>query len=338
MRKDPPPGFPAFPVQPPPVILTLAGAGACNVAPFSPSPLPKPHTCRNCGLIGHLYKDCPHPTMSFGIICFRVRQGVPEYLMIQRKDSLSFMEFIRGKYQIHQVDYIKQLLAAMTHRERQFLLQSSFENLWNYVWCQPSIPKHTTEFLEAKRKFDTLRAGFLHQETATWTNLEELLKHNPSPYKEPEWGFPKGRRRLREEDVHCAVREFCEETGFKQHDLQLMSDLQPFEEIFYGTNNVLYRHVYYIARICGDSDKVLSIDPRNINQVREVRAIRWFPFEETMSHIRSHNRERKTLFQQAHLKVCDSLGLKGNLLPTINSTNSTLAPSTSTGADGGAHH
>lgn len=254
--------------------------------------------------------------MSFGIICFRVRQGIPEYLMIQRKDSLSFMEFIRGKYQITQVDYIKQLLAAMTQRERQSLLTTSFESLWNYVWCQPSIPKQTTEFLEAKKKFDNLRAGFLHQDTATWTNLEDLLKRNPSPFKEPEWGFPKGRRRLREEDIHCAVREFCEETGAKPHDLQLLPNLQPFEEIFYGTNNVLYRHVYYLARICGggDSDKILAIDPRNVNQTREVRAIRWFTFEDTLAHIRSHNRERKTLFQQAHLKVCEACGLKAQLL------------------------
>ena len=60
----------------------------------------RPQTCRNCGINGHLYKDCVHPIMSFGIICYKVDDMKNiKFLMIQRKDSLSFMEFIRGKYE-----------------------------------------------------------------------------------------------------------------------------------------------------------------------------------------------------------------------------------------------
>jgi len=207
----------------------------------------RPHTCRNCGIMGHLYKDCPHPTMSFGLICYRKRsRGAPiEYLMIQRKDSLSFMEFVRGKYQLCQVDYIKRLLGAMTQDERHMLLTKPFEDLWNHVWYQPCIPRHTTEFLEARKKYEKLRDGFLLEKT--WINLTELTRQAPSPYSEPEWGFPKGRRRLKEDDMDCAVREFCEETGMVSSELTLMKEIPPFEEIFFGTNNVLYRHVYYVA-------------------------------------------------------------------------------------------
>jgi len=61
-------------------------------------PLYKIQCCRNCGLNGHIYKNCPHPIISFGIICYKIDGNEIKYLMIQRKDSLSFMEFVRGKY------------------------------------------------------------------------------------------------------------------------------------------------------------------------------------------------------------------------------------------------
>ncbi len=32
----------------------------------------RPQTCRNCGVNGHLYKDCFHPIMSFVIICYKL--------------------------------------------------------------------------------------------------------------------------------------------------------------------------------------------------------------------------------------------------------------------------
>lgn len=264
-----------------------------------------PHTCRNCGLQGHLYKDCPHPIMSFGIICYKLKGDDIEYLMIQRKDSLSFMEFIRGKYKPDQVQYIIQLLGCMAANERNMLLTKTFEELWNIIWYQPTLPRQTSEFHDAKRKFDMLREGVYVG--SKFITLKELIDIAPSPYTEPEWGFPKGRRRLKEEDIDCAVREFCEETAFIPSDIQVVKGLPPFEEIFFGTNNVLYRHVYYIACFQGDQERSTTVDPNNINQAREVRAISWFSFEEILKHIRAHNKERKELFRQVHTKILSHL-------------------------------
>jgi 8-oxo-dGTP pyrophosphatase MutT (NUDIX family) len=225
--------------------------------------------------------------------------------MIQRKDSLSFMEFIRGKYKTDQIQYILQLLGCMAANEREMLVTLPFEKLWNIIWFQPSLPRQTTEYHEAKRKFDALRGGIcIGNKIVT---LYDLLNLAPSPYTEPEWGFPKGRRRLREEDIDCAVREFCEETAFDPLDIKVETTFPPFEEIFFGTNNVLYRHVYYVARLQGDQTRNPVVDPRNINQAREVRAVSWFEFDNTLQHIRDHNQERKELFKQAHQKILSYL-------------------------------
>ena len=89
----------------------------------------RPQTCRNCGINGHLYKDCIHPIMSFGIICYKINNNKIEYLMIQRKDSLSFMEFIRGKYSINNEEYIEELINNMTENEKELISSGDFDKI-----------------------------------------------------------------------------------------------------------------------------------------------------------------------------------------------------------------
>lgn len=260
------------------------------------------YICRNCGMHGHIYKTCPHPIVSFGLICYRRTHGTPQYLMIQRKDSLSFMEFVRGKYDPHDHPYISKLLSHMTTQERSMLMEMSFEDLWNHIWFQKAIQRHTADLEEARRKFQQLKNGVVREDAVSYT-LQSLVADTTTPFTEPEWGFPKGRRRLREADVGCAVREFCEETGFAPRDVRICESIKPFEEVFYGTNAILYRHVYFIAELVNNQEREVVIDPLNLNQAREVQQARWFSYEEVLDHIRAHNLERKELFTCAHRAV-----------------------------------
>lgn len=280
-----------------------------------------PHTCRNCGLVGHLYRDCPHPIMSFGLICYRITpENKVEYLMIQRKDSLSFMEFVRGKYALNDIDYIKNLLSFMTHSERKLLESHTFQELWNIVWYQPHAPRHSQEYTESKIKFESLKHGYLSTASSSPnTNgtkqkgalilLKNLIQQTNTVFNEPEWGFPKGRRKLKEEDVDCGVREFCEESGFDKSDIAVHKDIRPLEEFFYGTNKILYRHVYYLARIVKNDHKIITIDPHNPHQAREVRQAKWLSYNDVMERIRVYNRERRDLFKEAHRIVHEKNGL-----------------------------
>jgi len=84
------------------------------------------------------------------------------------------------------------------------------------------------------------------------------LKNYKNNYTEQEWGFPKGRKKIKESDIDCAIREFCEETQLYKDDIQIDSKIIPFQEIFFGTNNILYKHVYYIAKIVKEDAKILS--------------------------------------------------------------------------------
>lgn len=258
----------------------------------------RPQTCRNCGVNGHLYKDCLHPIMSFGIICYKLENSVIKYIMIQRKDSLSFMEFVRGKYATDDIVYIKQLLDGMTKSEKIMLTNNSFDDIWNYTWCQNNQNgiKHTKEYIESKQKFDYIM---------NYSPIKNLMTSSTANnFLEPEWSFPKGRRKIKENDIDCAVREFCEETQLTKEDIEICEEITPFQEIFFGTNNILYKHLYYIARLVKE-DSTVFIDMSCLEQVREVRALEWFEYEEVLSHIKKHNVERIEVFKQAHKLISE---------------------------------
>ena len=122
---------------------------------------------------------------------------------------------------------------------------------------------------------------------------------NSSNVLEQEWGFPKGRKKLKENDIDCAIREFCEETQLISSDIDVNNDIVPFQEIFFGTNNILYKHVYFIAKLKKDDSQVY-LDNMCIEQVREVRDLQWFSYVEVLQHIKAYNIDRIEIFKQAN--------------------------------------
>ena len=90
--------------------------------------------CNNCGKIGHLFHQCKIPITSIGVIAIRKNNENTEILLIRRKDSLAFVDFMRGKYNLEDKQYLINLFDKMTIDERKFILNNNFELLWNYLW------------------------------------------------------------------------------------------------------------------------------------------------------------------------------------------------------------
>lgn len=253
--------------------------------------------CCNCGKKGHNYKTCLSPIISYGVILYnKCANGQLKYLMIQRKDTIGFIEFMRGKYNIEHYDYICNIFKIMTKQERTLIVNHDFDYLWNMLWFK-NITKQTknniSEYNNSKDKFNHLKRGLFVDEK--YVTLDLINKETPFVYSSPEWGFPKGRRNLYETDLRCALREFEEETNISPECYKIVDYNKTFVETFHGTNHIKYKHIYYLAELIEDIN--ISIDKNNINQISEISNIKWYSFGDGSRIIRPYNTEKKKVFR-----------------------------------------
>jgi ADP-ribose pyrophosphatase YjhB (NUDIX family) len=247
--------------------------------------------CNNCGKLGHLYSNCKLPIISIGIVAFTFDTTIQKhkYLMIRRKDTLGYMDFVRGKYSIYNKDYLLNLLNQMTICEKKRILESDFDSLWSSIWYNTSS-QYKNEENTSRDKYNSLILGITTQkETYTLGDLINL-SNKSSFWTEPEWGFPKGRREHNENDIHCAIREFSEETGYSPEILHNIENIHPFEEIFMGSNYRSYKHKYYLTMIPES-----NIDNRASFDTSEVSKMEWKTIDECLLCIRDYNLEKKNV-------------------------------------------
>ena len=243
--------------------------------------------CNNCGKSGHSFHQCKMPITSNGVIVYRIHPKTleREYLMIRRKDTLGYMDFMRGKFPIYQKNYIMNMLMQMTVDEKQKLRT----RITSYKIEDGFNDKRYKEGA-VKEKIQILMNGVVsHSERY---DLSSLLDESDQyeTWTEPEWGFPKGRRNTQEKDYECALREFAEETGYTVSVLKNIRNMVPFDEIFIGSNYKSYRHKYYVMYMSyEDSLGVKSF------QKSEVSGMEWRSFTECMKSIRSYNLEKKRI-------------------------------------------
>ena len=254
--------------------------------------------CGNCGQFGHVYKYCPMPTISCGIIAiqpfsnhsnsaFKIHELESlssnddiRFLLIRRKDTIAYVDFIRGKYNYRSqedIKYLKETLSAMTPHERKKISDYDFDYLWNSLWSGHNISFHGIEFDRAKRSFRHLRDGFYVDHVLY--NIHSLLNSTESTRLTPAWGFPKGRRNMGESDKDCAIREFKEETGYNLDNFVLV-DSPPIIESYVGSNGKKYEHRYFLATF---NNKVQRphINKQDHKQSGEIGNIAWLNYEES---------------------------------------------------------
>ena len=186
--------------------------------------------CTNCGKVGHNYKNCKNPIISYGIMLFKYDIDTFKLLLVQRKDSISYIEFIRGKYSTTNTHKLLSILNNITKTELSMILNYDFDYLWNKLWSSSidtiSIKKFEKEYSSSIKKFNAIKTK---TNTINIYNILLVLNNN---YNDTEWCIPKGRRNNNESDIEVAKREFEEETNFTESDYCIIDSISPIRERF----------------------------------------------------------------------------------------------------------
>ena len=254
--------------------------------------------CNNCGNIGHTFNQCRQPITSIGMIAFKRDFDDIRYLLICRKDTLGYVDFMRGKYKILSKEYLKNIFNEMTIIEKNRILESAygststFDDMWSSLWGDKIGIQYRGEEKTSREKFNMLKNG-IHNGDETY-NIKDLIKSSTTSWDCPEWGFPKGRRNYRERDLICALREFEEESGISSRGMCVIQNLQPYEETFTGSNYKSYKHSYYVA------EAVELIPTETGFQKTEVSQVKWMTYDEAMSSIREYNIEKKDVLTRTN--------------------------------------
>lgn len=156
--------------------------------------------CINCGKMGHSYKVCREPKTSYGIIAFYTDNEIMvehiynflshatnlmkshelvisdenqlskitqlkndiKLLLIMRRHTLGYMDFIRGHYNVNNTKQLKYMFEQMTPHEINIIKnnKNNFDYMWKFMWrpssCDISDNKSCTIEHETTNKSHTV--------------------------------------------------------------------------------------------------------------------------------------------------------------------------------------
>lgn len=302
--------------------------------------------CLNCGRDGHFYKCCHEPKTSYGIIPIHVNdishynalknilktyesikynkivcgdektyvnfQSIKKnikYLMVMRKHSVGFIDFVRGNYRTDDVKRLTTIFEQMTPNEIKLIEENSnnFGVLWKHLWDPHCswLNTHADNYDDKikKKALDDYRIAEIHNIKLRNSvhNAAHYINTTKPLYKTPEWGFPKGRRVGDECDIECAKREMNEETGLSSDDYDIFDNISPCVENIMGTNGIKYRYIYYIALLHPDAEVKYTKVP--LYHRCEIGNISLFDLDNAMAVMRNDRCARKSIIYNLFVQL-----------------------------------
>uniref|UniRef100_A0A6C0J183 Nudix hydrolase domain-containing protein n=1 Tax=viral metagenome TaxID=1070528 RepID=A0A6C0J183_9ZZZZ len=240
--------------------------------------------------------------VSYGILLYYFDDNLKQnkFLLVRRKDSIEYVQIIRGNYNLTCEKDIKNMFSRITKTEFNNLKTLTFKQLWEKLWMK-SLEDDTFR-IEFKKNYEKSLNKF--QQLKNTTIYKTICKNFKFKYDESEWGIPKGRKNSDETDIDCAIREFSEETNINDNYYIILNSNQFIEE-YIGSDNKTYKHIYYLAK-SKTKNIDLKLDLNNRSQVTEISSIDFFTYSECLKKIRDYSKEKLKIIEDANNYILNS--------------------------------
>ncbi len=209
-----------------------------------------------------------------------------KFLLVKRRHSLNYIDFIRGNYNINNV---YKMCSLMSKNEINLIKTTEFNKLWEDLWLKNAYKKkYLDEMHKSKKKFNYLKNNGFFDNFHT-------------EYNTTEWEIPKGRKNTNETNLNCAIREFKEETSLEQNDYNLINIIDPIHDTFIGTNDKEYTHIFYHGLFNNDINKI------TFTNNYEIETINWCSWSELYDYIRPYNKNKINILTTIFLFIINVL-------------------------------
>lgn len=220
---------------------------------------------RNPDLAFKINKNDNGFVLSYGVACVRKNPdtGCYEVLMIKKRHTYLFIEFVRGMYDPYKDYDLQHMFDAMTITEKSMIRTRNFNTLWHYCNGEPTKSSERSVYARSLRKYTALigRGEDVLPSLLSKTTNANLL-----------WEIPKGRPQKKETPLISATREFEEETGLTKDSYRILFDEGTIEYSFIDCG-VRYKYIYYLAVL---SSQVLpKYDYANEHMLWELSELRF---------------------------------------------------------------
>ncbi len=215
-----------------------------------------------------------------------------KFLLVKRRYSLNYIDFIRGNYNINNLNHIYNMCSLMSIDETNLIKNNNFNKLWEDLWLKNAYKKrYLDEMYKSEKKFNYLKK-------------KGLLDKISSIYNSTEWEIPKGKKNTNETHLDCAIREFKEETLLDKSNYDLIDILDPIHDNFIGTNGKEYTHIFYHSLFNNSSNDSLNLSFNN-----EIEYASWCSWSELYDYIRPYNKNKINILTIIFLFIINSCEL-----------------------------
>ena len=218
------------------------------------------------------------PITSYGIVLYTYEKDkYLKYLVCQRRDSISYIQYLQDLIEEKNIlKYINLMSKEEKKRCLEYYYKNDSHSIWKDLWLNNKSKIYINNYNRCTKMFQKNMEKYI-----------EYFKDESSGQNENQWFFPKGRIHKNENEIHCALREFEEETNISSKNISVNKNMT-FEEYYVGSNNLIYKSVYYTAYIPYIPKKIYKYFPSNIRTKfisSEIYDMEWLEFKDVFQKL-----------------------------------------------------